>query len=94
LLEPLHICQLKLVDAVFNFGRFVDFVVAVHTIDVDVPHLGFALQRHHNAVETVGDLDTHRVECQTARLLEIGELGDLLTIQPNFPTQAPGTERR
>ena len=29
---------------------------------------------------------------QAARLLEIGELGDFLAVQPDFPAQAPGAQ--
>ena len=51
------------------------------------------LQVHHDAVETVGDLDADRVERQAAGLLEIGVLGDLLPVEPDLPAQAPGAER-
>jgi hypothetical protein len=49
---------------------------------------------HHDAVEAVGDLDAHRVERQAARLLEVGELGDLLAVEPDFPAQPPRAQRR
>ena len=37
---------------------------------------------------------SHRPAFQAAGLLEIGELGDFHAVQPDFPAQAPGAERR
>ncbi|KPK27209.1 MAG: hypothetical protein AMJ61_06410 [Desulfobacterales bacterium SG8_35_2] len=56
---------------------------------VDILHL---LQVHGNTFETVGYLDCNGLQVKTACLLEIGELGDFHTIQPNLPAQTPGPE--
>jgi len=53
-----------------------------------------ALQHHHDALEAIGDLNRDRVELKPTGLLKVGELRDLLAIQPHFPTQAPGSQRR
>src|SRR5262249_58045692 len=58
----------------------------VHRID--------ALQVHGDAFQTVGDLTRYRAAVQAADLLEVGELGDLHAVQPHFPAEAPGAERR
>ncbi len=54
----------------------------------------YALQRHGDAFQPVRDLNGYRVHHQPARLLEVSELRDLLPIQPHFPAQPPGAERR
>ena len=36
----------------------------------------------------------HRLAIEAADLLEIGELRDLHAVEPDFPAQAPGAERR
>ena len=52
---------------------------------------GFGIvQGDQNALEPVGDLHRNRVERHTTHLLEVGELRDLLPIQPDFPAQPPG----
>ena len=93
LLEPLHVRHLEVVDAVLHLRLPVELAEGVHAVDVDVPHLRLVLQVHDDAVEAVGDLDAHGVQRQAARLLEVGELGDLLPVEPDFPAQAPGAER-
>nr|BFE70957.1 hypothetical protein GCM10020092_042580 [Actinoplanes digitatis] len=52
----------------------------------------FVLQRHDDAFDAVGDLDGGWVEAEAAGLLEVGELGDLEAVEPDFPAQAPGAE--
>ena len=61
---------------------------------IDFPSRLFPLQRQHDALNTVSDLNADGVEVHAARLLEIGELRDLLPIQPDFPAQTPGAKRR
>ena len=51
-----------------------------------------ALQVHSNALDAIGDLASHRVAFQPPNLLEIGELGDLHAVQPDFPAQPPSAE--
>ena len=55
-----------------------------------IPNGGGIVEGDEDAVEAVGDLDGDGVEALPADLLEIGELGDLLAVEPDLPTQAPG----
>ena len=55
----------------------------------DVLEVGDPLQRHHDALDPVGDLHRYRVQGQAAGLLEVGELGDLQAVQPHLPAQSP-----
>ncbi len=48
------------------------------------------VERDQDAVQPVGDLDRDRVERHAADLLEVGELRDLLPVQPDLPAQPPG----
>ena len=51
---------------------------------------GFGVvERDEDAFEPVGDLDRDGVERHAAHLLEVGELRDLLPVEPDLPTQAP-----
>ena len=61
-------------------------------VPADVAEIAHALQGHGDALQPVGDLDRYRVELNAAGLLEISELGDFLSVQPDFPTQAPGAQ--
>jgi hypothetical protein len=61
---------------------------------VDIPHRVDVLQRQDDAVEAIGELDRDRVELVPARLLEVGELGNFLPVQPDLPAEAPGAQRR
>ena len=36
--------------------------------------------------QSVSDLRSYRTRCQSTNLLEVGELSDFHTVQPNFPT--------
>ena len=53
-----------------------------------------ALNVHRQSFQTVGDLAGHRLTLQTADLLEVGELRHFHPVQPHFPAQTPGTQRR
>ena len=51
-----------------------------------------ALQVHGDPLEPVGQLRRHRPALESARLLEVGELGHLHPVAPDFPAQAPGAQ--
>ena len=84
--------------------RLLDFVLVVNVAIGDAtkrpirPHQvenAFdILQIHRKPLEAIGDLASNRTTLEPADLLEVGELSHLHTIQPNLPTEAPGTERR
>ena len=71
------------------------FFLATHIAVVDPRRPGFApdgggvIQRNQDTVQPIGNFNRHRVERHAAHLLEVGELCDLLPIQPDFPTQTP-----
>ena len=58
---------------------------------VDVVDL---LQKHADSFETIGDLAHDQRQLDTADLLEIGELRHFHTVDPDFPAQTPGAQRR
>ena len=53
-----------------------------------------SLQCNCDPIQTVGDLNGYRIEVYPTGLLHVGELGDLLPIEPHFPAQSPGSDRR
>ncbi len=82
LMEHVAIRELLLHAVFFPFGP--DQVVDV--LD--------ALQVHGQALNTVGDFAEHGLAVQAADLLEVSELRYFHAVQPDFPAQAPGAERR
>ena len=58
---------------------------------IDVVH---ALQIHGQALKAVGDLTGGRFAVNAADLLEVGELRHFHTVEPDFPAQTPGAQRR
>ena len=93
-LHPLHVSHVEGVFAVLDFGRLQHVAVAVPVIPPQVPHFLHILQEHGDALQPVGEFHGDGIEVQTARLLEVGELGDLQPIQPHLPAQAPCAQRR
>ncbi len=57
-----------------------------------VVHRVHVLQVHGEPFQAVGDLAGDRVAVDAADLLEVGELGHLHAVQPDFPAQAPGAQ--
>src|SRR5260370_1110900 len=58
---------------------------------VDTLH---ALKKSANAFEAVGEFDGDGVEVDAAALLEVGELGDLETVEQDLPADPPRAESR
>ena len=85
-------------------GRLLDFilVIDVAVCDASCRSIGpqqvvnalDALHVHREPLEAISDFAHHRPAIQAARLLEIGELRDFHAIQPDFPAESPGAERR
>ena len=83
-------------------GRLLDFVLVEH---VAVGHATRAAVGPDNVVETLDALQVHRQALEPvgnlagywpaieAAHLKVGELGDFHAVQPDFPAQAPGTQR-
>ena len=53
-----------------------------------------ALSVHGDALQTIGNLDGHRVDLDAAHLLEVRKLRDLHAVEPDLPAKAPGAQRR
>ena len=51
------------------------------------------LEEGGDALEAVGEFGAHGVEIDAAALLEVGELGDLQTVEHDLPADAPGGKR-
>src|SRR6185503_17702462 len=57
-----------------------------------VPDRFGVVEGDEDAFEAVGDLHRDGVERHAAHLLEVGELRDLLPVEPDLPTQPPGRD--
>jgi hypothetical protein len=92
--QPVDVGELEVVLRLFDLVLMVDVAVgdAVHPHEVE--HVLATLQVHREALEPVGEFSQHRPAVEPAHLLEVGVLRDLHAVQPDFPTEAPGAERR
>ena len=90
--QALDICHLEVVAAVLLLSLQVDVAIRALGRPADLAEAGDALQGDGDALQPVGQLDRYRIEKLPASLLEVGELGDLLPIEPDFPAQAPGAQ--
>ena len=84
----------QVVAAHLVLGLPEDLVVADAGRVGDLLEVVDTLQRHDDAFDAIGDLDRNGIQHQPPGLLEVGELGDLETVEPDLPAQAPGAERR
>ena len=53
-----------------------------------------ALQIHGQALYAIGDFARDGPAFEAAHLLEVRELRDLHAVEPDFPAEAPGAQRR
>ncbi|OIQ73297.1 hypothetical protein GALL_450660 [mine drainage metagenome] len=84
----------KVVAAHLVLGLPVDLAVSDVLGVADVLEVRSALKSHHDALQAIGQFDRHRVEREASGLLEVGELGDLHAVKPDFPPKSPGAQRR
>ena len=81
-------------------GRLLDFVLVINVAvgqafrPGQVEDVFDALQVHGQAFDAVGDFAGDRLAVDAADLLEVGELRHFHAVHPDFPAEAPGTERR
>src|SRR5579864_372200 len=61
---------------------------------MNVKHAVNILEEGSDTFQTVRQLDGNRFEIQTARLLEVSELGDFQAVEHHLPSDTPGAERR
>ncbi len=86
--------DLEVVAAALLFGGQVHVAVGVALVPGDGSEMIEVVEGDQDPFESVGDLNRHRVEHDSPGLLEVGELGDLLPIEPDFPPQSPGAQCR
>jgi len=94
LAQAVQVRHFKIILAVFLLRLQIDIAVRAGGAPLDIAEIGHLLQRDGDALQPIGDLHCNRIDHNPASLLEIGELGDLLPVQPDFPAQTPGAERR
>ncbi|ABV16057.1 hypothetical protein CKO_05014 [Citrobacter koseri ATCC BAA-895] len=96
--QEIHIGVFEVVGGLLHFvlmehvaiGGFTQRAVAPD----QVVNAVYALNVHSQTFQAVGDLTGNRLTLQTANLLEVGELSHFHAVQPHFPTQTPGAQRR
>src|SRR3954465_4781171 len=86
--------HLEIVGGPLPFGATKHFTVGNVGVVADVGEVVDGLQVHRDALETVGELAAHRLALETPDLLEVRELADLLSVEPDLPAETPGSERR
>ena len=80
---------LEIIFGVFELFLTADLAVGDACAVFFVPDGFGVVERDEDAFEPVGDLDRDGVERHAAHLLEVGELRDLLPVEPDLPTQTP-----
>ena len=71
-----------------------DVAISYSVHPFNIKNIFDALDIHSQTFQTIRDLNRDRFHVDTANLLEIGELRDLHTIQPDLPAQSPGSQSR
>src|SRR5207245_2847015 len=92
--QQIGIRQLEVVARLLYFVLMVDIAVAHAWRPDEVEHAFLSLQVHGQALQAVGDFAEDGLARESAYFLEVGELRDLHAVEPDFPAQAPGAERR
>ncbi|MPM58383.1 hypothetical protein SDC9_105214 [bioreactor metagenome] len=85
-----NVGDLKIVFTVFHLTLVIDIAIGDVFVPLHLAEVMSALQRHGDALQPIGDLYSHGVNHQSTCLLEVGKLGDLLPVQPDFPAKTPG----
>ncbi len=93
-LERVNIGHIEIIFTMFDFRFQQGIPVHDPCAILHLPYAPCLLQRQHDAIQAVGNFHAHRIKVDPTRLLEVGKLGDLLTIQPHFPTQPPRPQGR
>jgi hypothetical protein len=92
--QQIHVGHLEIIGRKFDFrlvmNRAIRDPIGPHQVEdiVDV------LQVHRQAFRPIGDLDGDRLQLDAADFLKIRELCDLHAVEADFPSEAPGAERR
>src|SRR5208283_6200624 len=70
-----------------------DIAVALLFVPTNLVHALHILQERADALQSIGDLHRDRVQVNSPALLEVGELGNLQSIQQHLPANAPRAQR-
>ena len=96
--QEVHIRVFEVVGGLLHFVLMEDVTVGGFTQRAVAPdqviNAIYALNIHRQTFQTVGDLTGNRFTLQTTNLLEVSELRYFHAVQPHFPAQSPGTQRR
>src|SRR6185436_12852726 len=86
--------ELEVVARLLDLVLVIDVAVGDPGRPDQIEHALLALQDHRKTFQAVGDLAQHRLAGEAADFLKIRELRDFHAIEPDFPAQAAGAERR
>ncbi len=92
--QHLGVSHLEIVGRKFNFGLMMNIAVFNARRPFQIVDVIDSLQIHGDPLAAVGNLRRNRFQIDAAHLLKVGELGDLHTVQPDLPAEAPSTESR
>src|SRR5262245_36259940 len=97
--QEFRVGLLEIVARVFLLGlekdvAVGDLVFALAAVEIEIEHVVDVLHIHGETLEPVSQFAGNGIAVEAADLLEIGELRYLHAVEPDFPPEAPGAERR
>ncbi len=87
--DALHVGGFEIIFGMFNFFGMSDLAIGYARAPFLAPDVLGIIKRDEDALQPVGDFNRDGVERHAAHLLEVGELRDLLPVEPDLPAQAP-----
>ena len=88
------VCYLEVVEGLLYLVGVENVTVGDVANPLDIEYVFYALDIHSQTLQAVRDFNGYRLNVNAAHLLEVGELGDFHTIQPNLPAKAPSAQSR
>ena len=88
------VCNLEVVVGLLNLVGVENVTIGDVANPFNIKYILNALDIHSQTLQAVRDFYSYRLNVDAANLLEISELGDFHTIQPNLPAQAPSAQSR
>src|SRR5882757_2366537 len=89
-----RIAAIETVDRKLLLFREANVAVALVLRPAEIVDALDALQERADPLKPVGQLNRDGVQVNSTTLLEVGELGDLQSIEQNLPTDPPGAQGR
>ncbi len=80
-----NVGELEIIFAELLLALQIDISICELIVPADVLEISHSLQRHRNSFQSIGQFDGDWIQIQSTRLLEVSELGDFKTIQPDLP---------